>query len=212
VGGDLFDFFFVDEDHLCFLIGDVSDKGVPAALFMARTKTLIKSLAAGRGRPSEILKAANRELSVNNDSMMFVTAVCGSLQVSTGKVCYTNAGHNPPLVIGHDREVRFLEGTGDTALGIDEDLEFHEAELVLAPGDTVLLYTDGVTEAFDDRDEAFSEERLQREAAAGSGRTAQEIADAVSERVKTFTGAVPQSDDIAILVLQYLQGTACKQR
>ncbi len=210
VGGDLFDFFFVDDDHLCFVIGDVSDKGVPAALFMARTKTLIKSLAGGAGSSGEILAAVNRELSVNNDAMMFVTAFCGILDVNTGQVGYTNAGHNPPLVIGPAKEPRFLEGTGDTALGIDEDLVFHQADITLAPGETLFMYTDGVTEAFNDREEEFSEERLRQTVTAHGGGAVKETARAVMGNVKAFTGDVPQSDDIAILALKYLLKTACE--
>jgi len=207
VGGDLFDFFFVDADHLCFVIGDVSDKGVPAALFMARTKTLIKSLAAGMGSSGEILAAVNRELSVNNDAMMFVTTFCGILKVSTGQIRYTNAGHNPPLVIGPGKEARFIEGTGDTALGIDEDLVFHHADITLATGETLFMYTDGVTEAFNAREEGFSEERLRQVVTAHSGGGVKATACAVIENVKAFTGDVSQSDDIAILALQYLLKT-----
>jgi serine phosphatase RsbU (regulator of sigma subunit)/ABC-type amino acid transport substrate-binding protein len=207
VGGDLFDFFFVDSDHLCFVIGDVSDKGVPAALFMARTKTLIKSIAKGFNRSSEILKAVNEELSVNNDSLMFVTVFCGILKVSTGEVDYTNAGHNPPLVIRHGKEACFLAGTGDTILGIDEDLSFHQSSMVLEPGDTLFMYTDGVTEAFNNKEEEFSEKRLKQAAANHDRRPVKETVMAVMGKVKDFTGEVPQSDDIAILALKYLRKT-----
>ena len=205
VGGDLFDFFFVDDDHLCFVIGDVSDKGVPAALFMARTKTLIKSMAGGQQNSAQILTAVNRELSVNNDSMMFVTTFCGILKVSTGEIEYTNAGHNPPLVVTADKAPHFIADTGDTALGIDEDLTFHAAELTLAPGDTLFMYTDGVTEAFNDRQEEFSEARLQQALSSQHAGEVSETAQAVLGSVKRFAGEVPQSDDIAILALKYLK-------
>jgi len=135
---------------------------------------------------------------------MFVTTFCGILKVSTGQIRYTNAGHNPPLVIGPDKEARFIEGTGDTALGIEEDLVFHQADITLAPGETLFMYTDGVTEAFNDRGEEFSEERLRQVVTAHSGGGVQATARAVMENVKAFTGEVPQSDDIAILALQYL--------
>ncbi|CAD7848355.1 MAG: Serine phosphatase RsbU, regulator of sigma subunit [Olavius algarvensis Delta 4 endosymbiont] len=206
VGGDLFDFFFVDDDHLCFIIGDVSDKGVPAALFMARTKTLIKSMAGGQQHAAQILTAVNRELSINNDSMMFVTTFCGILKVSTGEVGYTNAGHNPPLVVRPAKAPRFLADTGDTALGIDEDLSFHEAAVTLAPGDTLFMYTDGVTEAFNDRQEEFSEARLQQTLSGAQAGEVSETALTVLDSVKRFAGEVPQSDDIAILALKYLKG------
>jgi len=206
VGGDLFDFFFVDADHLCFVIGDVSDKGVPAALFMARTKTLIKSMAGGSQTSAQVLTAVNRELSVNNDSMMFVTAFCGILKVSTGEIVYTNAGHNPPLVVKPDKVPRFLADTGDTALGIDEDLTFHAAEVTLAPGDMLFMYTDGVTEAFNDRQAEFSEARLQQALSEQHAGPVAETALAVLDSVKQFAGKVPQSDDIAILALKYITG------
>jgi sigma-B regulation protein RsbU (phosphoserine phosphatase) len=207
VGGDLFDFFFMDSDHLCFVIGDVSDKGVPAALFMARTKTLLKSLAKGLDSSSDILETVNRELSVNNDSMMFVTAFCGILKVSTGEIGYTNAGHNPPLVARHENEVRFLAGTGDTVLGIDEDLSFHQSGMVLEPGDTLFMYTDGVTEAFNDKEEEFSEKRLKQAVLDHHRTLVKETVLAVMGKVKAFTGEVPPSDDIAILSLKYLRKT-----
>lgn len=206
VGGDLFDFFFVDDDHLCFLIGDVSDKGVPAALFMARTKTLIKSVAGGRQNSAQILTAVNRELSINNDSMMFVTVFCGILKVSTGEIGYTNAGHNPPLVVRPDKVPQFLADTGDTALGIDEDLMFHAADVTLAPGDTLFMYTDGVTEAFNDRQEEFAEARLQQALSDHHSGAVSETALTVLDSVKRFAGEVPQSDDIAILALKYFAG------
>ncbi len=205
VGGDLFDFFFVDKAQLCFVIGDVSDKGVPAALFMARTRTLIKALAAGLGSASDILTAVNRELSVSNDSMMFVTTFCGILNVRTGVIGYTNAGHNPPLVMRPDEPATFLEGTGDMALGIDEDISFHQAELILEPGDTLFMYTDGVTEAFNGRSEEFSENRLAKVVSDHPTGTAKETVQAVMGAVKGFTGNFPQSDDIAVLALKYLQ-------
>ena len=207
VGGDLFDFFFIDSDHLCFVIGDVSDKGVPAALFMARTKTLIKSIAKGLHGSSKILEAVNQELSVNNDSMMFVTVFCGILKVSTGEVGYTSAGHNPPLIIHAEKEACFLAGTGDTVLGIDDTISFHQADMVLAPGDTLFMYTDGVTEAFNDKEEAFSEKRLEQAVANHQRGGAKETVNAVMDAVRAFTGEVPQSDDIAILALKYLQKT-----
>lgn len=206
VGGDLFDFFSVDDDHLCFLIGDVSDKGVPAALFMARTKTLIKSVAGGRQNSAQILTAVNRELSINNDSMMFVTVFCGILKVSTGEIGYTNAGHNPPLVVRPDKVPQFLADTGDTALGIDEDLMFHAADVTLAPGDTLFMYTDGVTEAFNDRQEEFAEARLQQALSDHHTGAVSETALTVLDSVKRFAGEVPQSDDIAILALKYFAG------
>jgi len=205
VGGDLFDFFFVDDDHLCFLIGDVSDKGVPAALFMARTKTLIKSVAGGRQNSAQILTAVNRELSINNDSMMFVTVFCGILEVSTGEIEYTNAGHNPPLVVRPDKVPQFIADTGDTALGIDEDLTFHAAGVTLAPGDTLFMYTDGVTEAFNDRQEEFSEARLQQALGDHHAGAVSQTALTVLDSVKRFAGEVPQSDDIAILALKYFK-------
>ncbi|MFC1516057.1 SpoIIE family protein phosphatase [Thermodesulfobacteriota bacterium] len=204
VGGDLYDFFFIDDNRLFFVIGDVSDKGVPAALFMARAKAMIRSTAKNLDSPNEILDVVNKELNINNDSMMFVTIFCGILAIDTGAVFYTNAGHNPPLLVRSDKTVDFLGTTGDTALGFEPDLTFGKAEIILQPGDAIFMYTDGVTEAFNEKNEEFTEERLKTEVRLHSGKSTENMVLLVLEKVKTFTGNEPQSDDITLLGLKYL--------
>ncbi len=203
VGGDLYDFFFVDDDRLFFVIGDVSDKGVPAALFMARAKALINSTAKSLYSPDKILEVVNKELNINNDSMMFVTVFCGVLTQKTGEVWYTNAGHNPPLIVRAEGSADFLNTTGDTALGFEMDLTFKKDSVILHPGDILLMYTDGVTEAFDENKEAFSEERLKEEASLYFYESIKNTALHILKKIKTFAGEEPQSDDITLLGIKY---------
>ena len=207
VGGDLYDFFFIDDDRFFFVIGDVSDKGVPAALFMARTKALINSTAKSLYSPDKILEVVNKELNINNDSMMFVTAFCGVLTMKTGEVWYTNAGHNPPLIVRSEGRAEFLKKTGDTALGFEADLTFKKASVILYPGDILLMYTDGITEAFDKNHEEFSEERLKEEAKLHSRESIKNMVLFVFKKVKIFTGEEPQSDDITLLGIKYFHSS-----
>jgi len=204
VGGDFYDFFLIDSDHLFFVIGDVSDKGVPAALFMAKAKSLIKFSAKGTYDPAEILDTANKELSSDNDSSMFVTAFCGILTISAGDMCYGNAGHNPPLIIRQENEVEPLKRTGNTALGIDADSTFSTARLVLEPDDILFLYTDGVTEACNNKQELFSEERLMRKVSYHRDDSMKELVLSILQEVTSFSQDMPQADDITILGLRYL--------
>ncbi|MFC1858909.1 SpoIIE family protein phosphatase [Thermodesulfobacteriota bacterium] len=203
VGGDFYDYFFIDNDHLLIVIGDVSDKGVPAALFMARTKTLIKSAAKGLKFPDKILDAVNKEICIDNDSFMFITTFCGILNLKTGELNYTNAGHNPPLVVPKGNHAKFIAGTGSTALGIDDESIFTKASIVLEPGDTLFMYTDGVTEAFNQQEEVFSEERLQTELSNHQSDDVKDMVSSILQKIGEFAGEMPQTDDIAILVLNY---------
>jgi len=203
VGGDLYDFFFIDDDHLFFVIGDVSDKGVPAALFMARTKALINLTAKSHYSPDKIMEVVNRELNINNDSMMFVTVFCGVLTMKTGEVWYTNAGHNPPLIVRSEGGAAFLKQTGDTALGFETNLTFKKTCVILNPGDILLMYTDGVTEAFDKNNTAFSKERLMEEVNFHSRESIKKMVLGILKKVKTFSGEEPQSDDITLLGIKY---------
>ena len=205
VGGDLYDFFFISEDRLCFVIGDVSGKGVPAALFMAVAKTMIKTIAHEFGSPEEILKRVNKEIYQGNDSCMFVTVFCGILDIKTGRLCYANAGHNPPLIIRKEGSVDFLNIAQNPAIGIIEEATFIGQELALLPGDAIYMYTDGATEAFSKQRELFSEERLKKEVSACKEISAQRIVENTLEKVKDFAKDAPQSDDITIMVLKYLK-------
>jgi sigma-B regulation protein RsbU (phosphoserine phosphatase) len=216
VGGDFYDFFFSDEQHLWFVIGDVSDKGIPAALFMSATKTLIKAIAMCAPliqdslsplppEPDNVLTAVNQELSLKNDSCMFATVFCGVLNVHTGEVLYTNAGHNPPLLLRQGKHAEFITGNACTIIGVDEDVSFTTTTLTLHPGETLLLYTDGVTEAFNTNKELFSEERLQANVSRYQGTSVEELVNTVLQEVRTFSAEMPQTDDVTLLALTYLQ-------
>ncbi len=205
VGGDFYDFFFIDDEHLCFTIGDVSGKGVPASLFMAVTKTLIKAKTERDMPPNEILSRVNRELCFENDSNMFVTIFCGILNTRTGEVFYTNGGHNLPYILYVQGNVEPLENTGGMALGIMEDIKYWTKKITLRTGDGLFLYTDGVTEAMDGDGNLFSDSRLKGNLEQVNGFTPNEIIHSIVSNVKSFSSGVPQADDITTLAIKYLQ-------
>ena len=202
VGGDLYDFFFIDDDHLCFAIGDVSGKGVPAALFMAVTKTLFKATAGNGGTPGEILARLNAEICRDNESCMFVTLFCAILNIRTGQVAYSNGGHNLPYLLSNGR-IQPLDKTGDMVLGAVEGVKYHRNETILRPGDRLLLYTDGVTEAMDQNENLFSERRLEEFLASVNDASPPDLTNALVDEVRRFCVGAPQSDDITILALRY---------
>ena len=203
VGGDFYDFFFVDDDYLYFVIGDVSDKGVPASLFMAVTKTLIRSQTSKGMSPDEILTRVNKDLCVDNDSNMFVTVFCGMFHTLTGDVWYSNGGHNPPYLLSACGEVTALARTGGMVLGVMEDIPYQTKQIRLGTGDGLFLYTDGITEAMDDHGNLFSDERLRAILRQTKGATPGEIIRGVVGEVKRFAAGAPQSDDITALALTY---------
>jgi serine phosphatase RsbU (regulator of sigma subunit) len=206
VGGDLYDFFFIDDDHLCFAIGDVSGKGVPASLFMAVTKTLFKATAGNGGAPGEILARLNAEICRDNESCMFVTFFCAILNIRTGQVDYSNGGHNLPYYLHHNG-VSPLENLGGRALGLVEQSPYASGRMVLAPGEALLLYTDGVTEAMNPSETLYSDQRLEQFLGANRGSAPRQIIGDLIGDVKQFAGGAPQSDDITVLALLYF-GTA----
>jgi serine phosphatase RsbU (regulator of sigma subunit)/HAMP domain-containing protein len=203
VGGDLYDFFMIDEDNFCFVIGDVSGKGVPAALLMAVTMTLIKTLAKEVMLPEEIMARVNNEIAKDNESCMFVTTFCGILNVKTGVVSYANAGHNPPLIIRKNKKVEYLKVARGPAVGAVEDVTYQREKITLKPGDTIYMYTDGVTEAFNDQDEEFSEKRLLETVELYKDNNAKDLIRKSLQVVQNFSQGVAQSDDITMLVLKY---------
>jgi sigma-B regulation protein RsbU (phosphoserine phosphatase) len=203
VGGDFYDFFLLDDRHLCFVIGDVSDKGVPASLYMAVTKTLIKAVAQQGHPPGEILTRVNRELVSGNTTSMFVTIFVGILDTVSGRVLYANGGHNPPLIIRNQRPVDFLAPSGAPLVGALEGLSYETAELVLAPGEALFLYTDGVTEASNGNEELFSEDRLQKGLQDLPEASSREMIGAIQARVNDFVAGAPQADDITMLMIRF---------
>ena len=210
VGGDFYDFFFIDNDHLCFAVGDVSGKGVPASLFMAVTKTLFRATASNGGTPGEILARLNAEICRDNDSCMFVTLFCAILNIRTGQVDYGNGGHNLPYYL-LQRSVTPLENLGGRALGLVEQSPYASGRMVLAPGEALLLYTDGVTEAMNPSETLYSDQRLEQFLGTNRGAAPRQIIGDLIGDVRQFAGRAPQSDDITVLALLYL-GTTRDER
>jgi phosphoserine phosphatase RsbU/P len=203
VGGDLFD-HFRDGSRVFFLVGDVSGKGVPAALFMARTKTVFEAVAAREEDPGRVLDRVNRSLCRDNDAGMFVTAVVGALDLAGGELAFALAGHEPPVLVPADGPPEALGAEGGRVLGLIEESEFPVNRLRLGHGDAVVLYTDGVSEAQDPGGGFFGVERLVAVAAARRREAASALTEGVLGAVRAFAGAAPQSDDITILTLRLL--------
>lgn len=205
VGGDLYDFFMVAPDKLCFLIGDVSDKGVPAALFMARGKAILRSAACrAGGTPESILAEANRELTDGNEQMMFITAHLGILDLVTGELVCSNAGHLPPLLLTRDGGCRWLGVPPGKPLGITDLARFEPLCRVMQPGDRLLLITDGVTEAQNREGVFYGDERaLQCLEPYGATDDAAGVVARLLADVRAFAGEAPQYDDIAMLCIGY---------
>lgn len=201
VGGDFYDFYMLDRYTLVFMIADVSGKGIPAAMFMMTAKTLIKGLAESRKPVDEILTEANRRLCETNDAGMFITAWMGKIDLRTGLAEFANAGHNPPLVCRRDGEFEYLRARPNFILAGMEQTRYRRYELQMAPGDRIFLYTDGITEANNTREELYGEERLQ-ECLKGSRDKPMELCKKVEADVKHFAEGAPQSDDMTMLCLQ----------
>ena len=203
VGGDLYDFFLIDDDHLCFSIGDVSGKGVPASLFMAVTKTLVKSKVDIHHTPEEILCAVNDELCDENESGMFVTEFLGILTISTGEVKYANGGHNRPYILRENGTFEMLPKISGIALGAMGNMPYTGEHLQLNKGDTLIMYTDGVTEAMNHQGELFGETRLEEVLNTTIKKSAKELTHMILEAIHHHVKDAEQSDDITILALRY---------
>lgn len=203
VGGDFYDFFFVDQHHLVFLLGDVSGKGIPASLFMAVTKTLLKAEANENTGIDQVLFRVNNELCKGNEMSMFATVFCGIIDTRTGKVEYSNAGHNPPVLCRRAENPGFLETQGSLAIGTFEDSPYVKKTLTLGMGDTIIIYSDGVTEAMNKDEALFSEERLLQSLTAVQGEHTDKLLKKILADVHGFAAGAMQSDDITILALQY---------
>lgn len=203
VGGDLYDFFLMDEGHLCFTIGDVAGKGVPAALFMTVTQTLTKTKGVKGLSPGTILTKVNEDLSLKNPSFMFVTLFLGILNIRTGEVEYCNGGHNPPYIIRSNGKIETVELTGGLALGIVNDFSYQSKRTGLKKGDTIFLYTDGVTEAMNESGELFSQPRLEADLSVMKDQQLDQMALSIKERIRAFSQGAPQTDDITMLLLRF---------
>ena len=203
IGGDLYDFFLVDDHRLCFVIGDVSGNGVPAALFMAMTKIMVKTRAASDPSPASIVTHVNDALSAENDSCMFVTLYLGILNLRDGTLLTTNAGHNPPLLKRQDGQFEWLTAQDGPMVGPMAGIAFKETTIQLGPGDELFLYTDGVTEADNRRRELFGNDRLKAVLTKSQAVSVVDRLGDVMNAVRTFAGDAPQADDITMLGLRY---------
>ncbi len=203
VGGDLYDFLLID-DALWFVIADAAGKGVSAALFMAVTRTLFRAIAHGSATVSSVTARMNAELARDNEQQFFVTALVGRIDLRSGELSYSNAGHPPPLRAPVTGGSAFLQAmAGGIALGILDDATYDEGRVQLAPGDAVLLFTDGVTEAINGAGELFSDGRLTRAFADNAAMPVTDIVNRIVDAVNTFAGGAPQEDDITVLALRY---------
>jgi phosphoserine phosphatase RsbU/P len=206
VGGDLYDFFPLDKDRICFVIGDVSDKGIPAALFMMMARTAFKmSAIASPESISLTMSRVNQFLFECNQSQMFVTALAGILDLQTGRVEYADAGHEPPFILQASGAVLRVEKVGGVALGFCPDLSFRSGTLELNRGDALVLYTDGVNEAMNVGHQLFGTDAIERTlSGVGQAASSEEIIKGLLDDIRVFVGGARQSDDLTMLVIRYL--------
>ena len=210
VGGDFYNFFQRGDDSLWFVIGDVSDKGVPAALFMARALTVLEVAAQLGGSPDIALLEASRHLVDGNDTCMFATVLCGVVELRTGLVSLASAAHEPPVLVRADGQRELVTVATEAPLGVEVPAAFPVWRGRLRPGDTLLAYTDGITEAFDRDNHAFGSDRLL--AALAPGRSARQQCQALVAAVREFAGDAPQSDDITVLAVRFKRDEDRRER
>lgn len=200
VGGDFYDYFRIGMDRLFFVLGDVSDKGIPAALFMAVTMTLLKGKMTSEMTPGELLTAVNQEL-YKDESTMFATIFCGLLDVRTGQLTYSDGGHCPPYIVRDSGDVEQLKGKKGLPLGVMEDMLYMNNEITLGLGDRIILYTDGITEAEDQQQEQYGFSRLRELLTKEQASNQTGLLTHMVEDVDRFTDGAIQSDDIAVLIV-----------
>lgn len=211
VGGDFYDLFQVDENRFGFVIADVSGKGIPASLFMAVSRTLLRATGLRGVSSAECINYVNKLLCKESLDAMFVTAFYGIYDCRDGAIDYTNAGHTPPYILRHDRSVEGVDMETNFVMGVFDDFLYAPGRLTLETGDVVVLYTDGVTEAFNTQGEQFSDSGLVRtlEALPDSA-TAKELAEKIVDSVYAHAGEQPQSDDITLLVIKQMNQSSFK--
>lgn len=206
VGGDFYDFFMLDDKRVAFVIADVSGKGIPAALVMVITKTLIKNEMLAGLSPAEAFTKVNQMLCEGNDDNMFVTAWLGVLNTETGVLTYVNAGHNPPLVRHSNEAFYFLKSRPGLVLAGMSGLHYRQYELQMQPGDRIFLYTDGITEAANPANELYGNDRLLQYLNRHAAEPLQSVVCGLTADVHAFAGAAEQSDDMTMLVMDYISG------
>ena len=203
VGGDLYDFFLLDEDRLGFVIGDVSGKGVPASLYMAVSRTMLKAIASQIDDPGKCLQTVNEMLIPESDLTTFVTVFYGVLNTKTGQVQYCNGGHNLPYVIRENGTIEELENTEGLLLGKIDGIEFETKELTLQPGEKILMFTDGVTEAMNEDGNMYEEPRLESFLQKRADNEPNKLVRNVIVDVLKFMNKADQSDDITVMSVGY---------
>lgn len=201
VGGDLYDFFFIDDDRLAFLIGDVSGKGIPAAIYMAVCRTMIRAVASQVGDPGECLRRVNAMLIPESDLTTFVTVFYGVYNTRTGDVRYCNGGHNLPYVVRADHSVEELADTDGMLLGKIPHIEYDSAKINLKKGDKLVLFTDGVTEAMNPVGDMYEEPRFEQFLSGADKTNCEALTNHIFNDVLKFADGAEQSDDITVLVL-----------
>ena len=202
VGGDFYDFFPIDDHRMGFTIADVSGKGVPAAIFMAVSRTLIKATGLQDKPTNQCMSTVNDILCDESVGSMFVTVFYGIYDIQTGLITFTNAGHNPPYILKADGQVKVLMSPCNLVLGAISDITFSSDTVQLEPGDAIYMFTDGVTEAENGNHDQFGETRLEEALAECKGKDSQHIVETINEKVKAFIDGAPQSDDITQLVIR----------
>jgi len=202
VGGDLYGVCDAAPERLVIFLGDVSGKGLPASMFMVRAISVARLLAREIAEPERILARLNDELASDNPSGMFVTFLCAVFEPGSRRIALANAGHCRPVLLPADAPPRWAVQHLGTALGFESGLVFERTDLTLAPGDALILYTDGVSEAFNVREECYGNDQLLSDAGTLTGQSASAITAGLLRTVRAFAGSAPQSDDIAILTLQ----------
>ncbi len=201
VSGDLYDFFTIEPGKMCFVVGDVSGKGIAAGIFMAVTRTLIRANAVPGRSPLEIMNRVNAQLAKENQASLFVTMILGIVDTATGRMVYGQGGHNPPILVPAQGKPTY-EPAGGMPLGVFEDAKFGERELQLKPRETLLVYTDGVTEAMNQAKDLFGEDRLEKAVTGVADLSPEKIAERVIEQVEGFVLEAERSDDITLLAIQ----------
>ncbi len=204
VGGDFYDFFLIDEDHLEIIIADVSGKRVPAALFMMASKILIEDYSVYHKQPSLILEDVNKRICENNSDDMFVTVWLGILEISTGRLTCSNAGHEYPVIKKVNKSFEIINDKHDLFIGTIPGIKYHDYEIQLEPGDMLFLYTDGVPEATRADLELFGKDRMVRALNESRDGTLKELFTDMKKAVDDFIGGAPQFGDLTMLAVRYL--------
>ena len=203
VGGDFYDFFLIDEDHLGMVMADVSGKGIPAALFMMASKIILQSVAMLGGSPAEILTRTNEAICSNNQAEMFVTVWAGILEVSTGKLTAANAGHEYPIIKRPDGPFEIIKDKHGFVIGGMEGIRYKEYEMQLEPGTKIFVYTDGAPEATDENNKMFGMDRLVDALNADPQASPKQLLANVRKAVDRFVDGAEQFDDLTMMCVEY---------